>query len=117
MNRASDPHITTTCEYSGLPGMAAYMEPAEATRPADGELSEADIDRVIQMAWEDRTPFEAIRIQFGIGEQEVIELMRTHMRPSSFSMWRKRVTGRRTKHKMLRNGEVTRFKSSNQKGA
>jgi uncharacterized protein (TIGR03643 family) len=97
--------------------MAAYMEPAEATRPADGELSEADIDRIIQMAWEDRTPFEAIRIQFGIGEQDVIELMRTHMRPSSFRMWRKRVTGRRTKHKMLRNGEVTRFKSSNQKGA
>jgi uncharacterized protein (TIGR03643 family) len=97
--------------------MAAYMEPAEATRPADGELSEADIDRVIQMAWEDRTPFEAIRIQFGIGEQDVIELMRTHMRPSSFRMWRKRVTGRRTKHKMLRNGDVMRFKSSNQKGA
>lgn len=95
--------------------MAAYMEPAEATRPADGELSEADIDRVIQMAWEDRTPFEAIRIQFGIGEQEVIELMRTHMRPSSFRMWRKRVTGRRTKHLHRRPSGVNRFRSQNQK--
>lgn len=61
-------------------------------------LSEADIDRIIEMAWEDRTPFDAIEIQFGLAEQEVIELMRREMKPSSWRMWRARVQGRATKH-------------------
>lgn len=95
--------------------MAAYMQ-AEEPEVKGSARDLATIDRIIEMAWEDRTPFEAIRMQFGIGEQEVIALMRKHMKPSSFRMWRKRVTGRKTKHKMLRNGEVTRFKSRNQKG-
>ena len=55
-------------------------------------------DRIIEMAWEDRTPFDVIKIQFGIGEQQIIELMRKEIRPSSFKMWRKRVQGRKTKH-------------------
>ena len=79
------------------------------------ELSEADIDRVIAMAWEDRTPFEAIYAQFGLRENDVRALMRKHMRASSFRMWRERVTGRKTKHLMLRDFEKGRFKSSNQR--
>ena len=61
-------------------------------------LQPAIIDRVIEMAWEDRTSFEAIHYQFGLSEQEVIELMRKEMKSSSFHMWRKRVSGRKTKH-------------------
>lgn len=62
-------------------------------------LSDADIDRVVEMAWEDRTPFDAIDAQFGLAEQDVIELMRREMKPSSWRMWRARVQGRATKHK------------------
>lgn len=76
---------------------------------------EKDIDRIIEMAWEDRTPFEAIEFQFGLKENEVRELMRKHMKPSSFKMWRKRVKGRSTKHLKLRPFYKGRFKSSNQK--
>lgn len=79
------------------------------------KLSEADIDRVIAMAWEDRTPFEAIYAQFGLRENDVRALMRRHMKASSFRMWRERVTGRKTKHLMLRDFEKGRFKSSNQR--
>ena len=61
-------------------------------------LQPAIIDRVIEMAWEDRTSFEAIHYQFGLSEKEVIELMRKEMKSSSFRMWRKRVSGRKTKH-------------------
>ena len=61
-----------------------------------------DIDRIIEMAWEDRTPFEAITFQFGLKEQDVIELMRKEMKPSRFRMWRERVQGRATKHRKLR---------------
>ncbi|MGB3405818.1 MAG: TIGR03643 family protein [Microcoleaceae cyanobacterium] len=78
-------------------------------------LDQQTIDRVIEMAWEDRTPFEAIEIQFGLKEKEVIALMRRDMKASSFRMWRKRVTSRKTKHALKRNFEKGRFKSSNQK--
>lgn len=78
-------------------------------------LSIEDIDRIIEMAWEDRTTFEAIEFQFGLNEQEVIELMRREMKPSSFKMWRKRVQGRKTKHEKLRTFERGRFKCSRQK--
>ncbi|MFZ4784222.1 MAG: TIGR03643 family protein [Flavobacteriales bacterium] len=74
-----------------------------------------DIDRIIEMAWEDRTPFDAIEMQFGINESQVIELMRKHMKASSFRMWRKRVTGRSTKHAALRGSEVNRHKCSRQR--
>lgn len=79
------------------------------------ELSEAEVDRVIAMAWEDRTPFEAIYAQFGLRENDVRALMRRHMKASSFKMWRERVTGRTTKHLRLRDFAKGRFKSSNQK--
>ncbi len=79
------------------------------------ELSPEYIDRIIQMAWEDRTPFEAIEMQFGLVEQDVILLMRRQLRRSSFERWRKRVSGRRTKHLALRDEAVTRFRCSRQR--
>lgn len=78
-------------------------------------LSAKDIDRIIEMAWEDRTSFEAIEIQFGIAEKEVTALMRKEMKSSSFKMWRKRMNGRQTKHAALRSSDVNRFKCSRQK--
>ena len=72
-----------------------------------------DIDRIIEMAWEDRTPFEAIEFQFGIKENDVRKIMRTNLKESSFKMWRKRVKGRKTKHS--KTSESNRFKSKNQK--
>ena len=79
------------------------------------KLSVIDIDRIIEMAWEDRTTFEAIEIQFGLNQQEVIKLMRKEMKASSFKLWRKRTKGRATKHEMLRSDEIGRFKCSRQK--
>ncbi len=79
------------------------------------DFTERELDRVIEMAWEDRTPFEAIEFQFGISEQETIEIMRREMKPSSFRMWRKRVQGRSTKHAALRTSESSRFKSTRQR--
>jgi|TARA_B100000927_G_C16256152_1_gene385517 uncharacterized protein (TIGR03643 family) len=73
-------------------------------------LDSQDLDRVIEMAWEDRTPFEAITYQFGLSEPEVIQIMRTHMKASSFRMWRKRVSGRRTKHAATSSAD--RFRAS-----
>ena len=78
-------------------------------------ILEKDLDRIIEMAWEDRTPFEAIQFQFGKSEQEVIEIMRANSKRSSFKMWRKRVQGRATKHLKLRAAGVSRFKCSLQK--
>ena len=79
------------------------------------EISEGDLSRIIEMAWEDRTPFEAIEYQFGLKENDVRALMRTHMKASSFRMWRKRVGGRSTKHRKLRPDDVSRFKAPGQK--
>lgn len=76
-------------------------------------FNKEDISRIIEMAWEDRTPFEAIEFQFGLKENDVREIMRCEMKPSSFKMWRKRVSGRKTKHFFLLSQEVTRFKSRN----
>lgn len=70
--------------------------------------------RVIEMAWEDRTPFEAIKLQFGLSEPQVIQLMRANLKRSSFNLWRKRVTGRVTKHLQLRSPEVSRAYCSRQ---
>ena len=71
-------------------------------------FSPGDISRIIEMAWEDRTPFEAIETLFGLPEKEVIALMRREMKPSSFRMWRKRVIGRATKHLALRPAGIDR---------
>ena len=69
-------------------------------------LSEGDISRIVEMAWEDRTPFEAIQAQFGLNESAVIELMRAHMKASSFKLWRERMKGRVTKHAALRSEDM-----------
>ena len=79
------------------------------------EFTEREIDRIIEMAWEDRTPFDAITFQFGISEQETTNLMRREMKPSSFRMWRARVQGRATKHLKLRDNVKGRFKCSRQR--
>ena len=85
------------CSYSGLSSVMSYT---------------LDIDRIIEMAWEDRTPFEAIEYQFGIKENEVRKIMRSNLKTSSFKLWRERVKGRKTKHSKTSN--ANRFKSQNQ---
>ena len=81
------------------------------------ELTDLEKDRVIEMAWEDRTTFDAILMQFGLKEQEVINLMRTEMKASSFRLWRARVQGRKTKHEKLRSydSQDSRFKCTMQR--
>ena len=76
-------------------------------------FNQSQIDRIIEMAWEDRTPFEAIEFQFGIKENDVRKIMRSSLKESSFKMWRKRVKGRKTKHQSTTYSN--RFKSKNQK--
>jgi uncharacterized protein (TIGR03643 family) len=78
-------------------------------------LSPIEIDRVIQMAWEDRTPFEAIKFQFDLSEKEVIHLMKKEMTEKNWRKWRARVQGRKTKHLKLREDGVNRFKCSRQR--
>jgi uncharacterized protein (TIGR03643 family) len=84
-------------------------------------LSRSDLDRIIMMAWEDRTSFDAIKEQFGILPGEVIKLMRSELKPSSFKLWRRRTHGRITKHeakfmKTFSCGERRRFRSKSQRG-
>ena len=79
------------------------------------ELDERQIDRIIAMAWEDRTTFEAIEFQFGLKEEEVIRFMREQMHPRNWRKWRARVQGRKTKHEKLRSDDVSRFKSKAQR--
>ena len=78
-------------------------------------LSPIEIDRVVQMAWEDRTPFEAIKFQFNLSEKEVIHLMKKEMTEKNWRKWRARVQGRKTKHLKLREDGVNRFKCSRQR--
>jgi uncharacterized protein (TIGR03643 family) len=81
------------------------------------DLDSETIDRILEMAWEDRTPFDAIETQFGLSEPQVIALMRREMKASSFKMWRERVSGRTTKHLKQRDFVEGRFRSDNQKGS
>jgi len=85
------------------------------------DLSRGDIDRIIMMAWEDRTSFDAIRQQFGLSPGEVIKLMRREMKASSFKMWRRRTQGRVTKHEVRfsqteTGNEPRRFRAKSQRG-
>jgi len=79
------------------------------------QFTDRELDRIIEMAWEDRTPFEAIAYQFNLNEEAVIAIMRRQLKPSSFRMWRERVQGRKTKHAKLRDPQTDTFKSSRQK--
>ena len=78
-------------------------------------MNEERIDRIIEMAWEDRTPFDAIKVQFNLSEQEVIGLMRRKLKKSNFKNWRQRVQGRKTKHSKLRTFDEGRFICSRQR--
>ena len=77
-------------------------------------LKNSDIDRIIEMAWEDRTTFDSIEYQFGLKEQNVKQLMRENLKPSSYKLWRKRVYGRKTKHLSKRDFNIGRHKSYDQ---
>ena len=77
------------------------------------KISESDISRIIEMAWEDRTPFDAIETQFGLSHDDVVALMRNNLKKSSFKVWRERVNGRDTKHMRLK--DSSRFKSTHKR--
>ena len=79
------------------------------------EFSEKQLDRIIEMAWEDRTSFEAIKIQFDINQDEVIKIMRSSLKSKSFKIWRERTKGRKTKHRKINDISPMRFRSKNQK--
>ena len=87
-----------------------------AENPDPDEFTESDIDRIIQMSWEDRTSFDSIRSQFDLNPGEVIKLMRLQLSSRSFKLWRKRTAGRRTKHQALRNFRIGRFRAPGQRG-
>ena len=75
-------------------------------------FNESDVSRIIEMAWEDRTAFEAIEYQFGLNQDGVIKLMRSNLKLSSFKLWRERTHGQKTKHLKLRSPEVNRHKAN-----
>ncbi len=111
------------CEYSDLPGAWDYaINKEDNTMILKNDLivfdelyfTENDIDRIIEMAWEDRTSFDAIKLQFGLNNSQVIKFMRKFSKISSFKMWRKRTTGRNTKHEIKRDIMLT-FKSNMQR--
>ena len=94
----------------------AFCNPCNPMTMQSRKWTEKELDRIIEMAWEDRTPFEAILFQFGLPEKDVIKLMRTKLKASSFKRWRKRVnSGVSQKHLKKRNPDITRFKCSRQK--
>jgi uncharacterized protein (TIGR03643 family) len=72
------------------------------------QFTSDEVSRIIEMAWEDRTPFEAIERLFGVSEPEVIEIMRVSIKRKTFNNWRERVSGRKTKHLKLRSSDVSR---------
>lgn len=100
------------CAYSGLPSPMAYMEQKKEPKIL---LSATDLYRIIEMAWEDRTPFDAIKNQFGLRENEVKNLMKKNLKFSSYRLWRVRVQSCKTKHAKTRLTEITRFKSNLQR--
>jgi hypothetical protein len=103
------------CHYSDLPSPMAYMNIKEEEQPTQKSLSENDIDRIIEMAWEDRTPFDAIKAQFGLTEAEVKKLMKKELKFSSYKLWRERVENCKTKHAKSRNPDIDRFKCNLQR--
>lgn len=101
------------CHYSDLPSPMAYME-VQDEQPVT-ILSDVDVNRIIEMAWEDRTSFDAIKFQFGLSESDVKELMKRELRFSSYKRWRKRVEACKTKHSRTRLSSISRFKSNLQR--
>lgn len=102
------------CHYSDLPSPMAYVvNNTEKEEPK--ELLPEDIDRIIEMAWEDRTPFDAIDKQFGMKEADVKALMKRELKFSSYKRWRERVENCQTKHVKKRSEDISRFKCSRQR--
>ena len=99
----TNPNTGQTAEISGL--SESYHHAMSVPKHT---LTASEVSRVVEMAWEDRTPFEVIEATFGLSESETIKLMRREMKPSSFRLWRKRVSGRVTKHRKLRGFDVGR---------
>ena len=107
-----------TCYYSDLPSPMAYAtlyEPIKDETKKRTDFSEMEINRIIEMAWEDRTPFDAIEIQFGLKESEVKVIMKKNLKFSSYKLWRIRVGNCKTKHLKKRVEEIDRFKCSLQR--
>jgi uncharacterized protein (TIGR03643 family) len=101
------------CYYSDLPSPMAYMEPEHIdARPG---FSESDINRIIEMAWEDRTTFDAIKFQFGLRESDVKGIMKSQLKWSSYKLWRARVGNCKTKHQKTRSNRISRFKCNLQR--
>lgn len=103
------------CYYSDLPSPMAYVEMKSEAMKDRTAFSEEEIDRIIEMAWEDRTPFEAIENQFGLKEAEVKALMKRELKFSSYKRWRERVEACSTKHAKMRSNEISRFKCDRQR--
>lgn len=110
MNSSEDPNY---CYYSNLPSPMAYVEAEKDT--INSPLNSFQINRIIEMAWEDKTPFEAIAFQFQLNESEVRKLMRLYLKPKSYILWRLRVEKCKTKHLKKRLTGITRFKSKMQR--
>jgi uncharacterized protein (TIGR03643 family) len=102
------------CHYSDLPSPSAYVF-TKVKVEKKAELSDEDIDRIIEMAWEDRTPFDAIKAQFGLNESSVRNLMKKELKFSSYTRWRERVENCQTKHSAKRNEGIDRFKCTRQR--
>ena len=98
------------CYYSDLPSPWAYVSEEESKK-----LTSHDINRIIEMAWEDRTPFDAIKFQFGINESEVKKIMKRNLKFKSYTIWRSRVESCNTKHLKKRLQNIQRFKSNLQR--
>lgn len=105
--------LTNYCYYSDMPSPWAYMEPEPVKTKR--KLSLQDVDRIIEMAWEDRTTFDAIEFQFGLKESDVKALMKTQLKFSSYKLWRKRVESCKTKHAKQRVTGIDRFKCNLQR--
>lgn len=105
----------TSPDYSsdGLLPQNKFQQEQERDSPL--KLTEIDLNRIIEMAWEDRTPFDAIKIQFGLDENGVKNLMKSSLKFKSYVMWRKRVEACQTKHLKKRNENINRFKCSLQR--
>ena len=104
---------TNYCHYSDLPSPMAYVQ--AKVKIEKGLLTEEEIDRIIEMAWEDRTPFDAIEKQFGLKEADVKALMKKELKFSSYKRWRERVEACSTKHAKKRSEEISRFKCDRQR--
>lgn len=113
--RKLEERCLTTSRFASSKIDVARIDQLQAPVMKLPNLDPQTIDRIIEMAWEDRTPFDVIQTQFGLQEKQVIALMRQQMKESSFRMWRERVTKRKTKHLNKREFIAGRFKSQNQK--